>query len=244
MASATLRVQAIAEREQRMAFKPAIGVLIASVAAIAIAGAVKHRMLVKAETSEARPWGALAASAAGMVDARASELRATSPADLARHLQLAPEATGAMTSAAGTGGSNTVADLLAPPTVLPPEPGAADGPAAEAREPAPIVPKPADEQAVAVLFHQAIGSNRPAGSGVTAYADDPTPAGQRGLRADSGGIDINTASLAALNGLPGVGHVGRAIVRHRPYRSVAELLSRRVLRTSDFERVKSKVRVD
>ena len=220
-----------------MAFKPALGVLIASVAAIAVAGAVKHGMLVRAEPSEARPWGSLAAT--GPVKAEASEIRATLPADVARHLTLAPGKAGNPASATPT----TTADLLGPPTPLAPEPAPGTAPATVASEPAPIVPRPADEQAVAVLFHQALTSGQPPVPAVTAYADDPGPVGPRGLRAEPAGVDLNTASLAALNSLPGVGHVGRAIVRHRPYRSVDDLISRKVLRASDFERVKSKVRV-
>ncbi len=56
-------------------------------------------------------------------------------------------------------------------------------------------------------------------------------------------LDINTASMAALNTIPGMGRIGRAIVSHRPYHSLSELTSRRVLRSGDFTRVKDKLKV-
>ena len=40
-----------------------------------------------------------------------------------------------------------------------------------------------------------------------------------------------------------MGRIGRAIVSHRPYKSLDELTSRRVLRSSDFARVKDKLKV-
>ncbi|WP_342352937.1 helix-hairpin-helix domain-containing protein, partial [Methylobacterium frigidaeris] len=59
----------------------------------------------------------------------------------------------------------------------------------------------------------------------------------------SSGVDLNTASLAELNGLRGGGAIGRAIVRGRPYQSAEELLSRRVLSRARFERIRDQVRV-
>ncbi|ACA17264.1 hypothetical protein M446_2839 [Methylobacterium sp. 4-46] len=56
-------------------------------------------------------------------------------------------------------------------------------------------------------------------------------------------VDLNTASLAELNGLRGGGAIGRAIVRGRPYRSAEELVSRRVLSRARFERIRDQVRV-
>lgn len=56
-------------------------------------------------------------------------------------------------------------------------------------------------------------------------------------------VDINSATVESLNHIPGVGRIGRAIASHRPYRSVDELVSRRILRSSDFQRVKDKLKV-
>jgi len=64
----------------------------------------------------------------------------------------------------------------------------------------------------------------------------PKPAG-------TGRIDLNTASLEALNGIPGAGRVGRAIVKGRPYASTEDLVRKRILNRSSFERIKDQVTV-
>jgi DNA uptake protein ComE-like DNA-binding protein len=56
-------------------------------------------------------------------------------------------------------------------------------------------------------------------------------------------VDLNTASLAELNALRGAGAIGRAIIRGRPYRSIDELMSRRILSRARFEQVKGRVSV-
>lgn len=53
-----------------------------------------------------------------------------------------------------------------------------------------------------------------------------------------GGVNINTASVDTLNHLPGAGRIGRTIVRHRPYTSIKDLLDHRVLRASEYARIK------
>lgn len=59
----------------------------------------------------------------------------------------------------------------------------------------------------------------------------------------TGGVDLNTASLAELNALRGAGAIGRAIIWGRPYRSIDELMSRRILSRARFEQVKGQVSV-
>lgn len=60
----------------------------------------------------------------------------------------------------------------------------------------------------------------------------------------SGLININTATLAELDKLPGIGPVyGQNIIDQRPYSSVEELLSRKVIRSDVYEKVKDKVSV-
>ena len=54
-------------------------------------------------------------------------------------------------------------------------------------------------------------------------------------------IDLNTASLAELNGLKGGGAIGRTIIQHRPYASVDQLLSKRVLNRATYQRIKDQV---
>ncbi|MDX7953623.1 helix-hairpin-helix domain-containing protein [Lichenihabitans sp. Uapishka_5] len=54
-------------------------------------------------------------------------------------------------------------------------------------------------------------------------------------------LDINTASVEALDNMAGAGHIGRTIVQHRPYRSVEDLVGKRVIRKSVYDRIKDQV---
>ena len=56
-------------------------------------------------------------------------------------------------------------------------------------------------------------------------------------------VDLNTATLSELNRLQGGGPIGKAIVRSRPYTSVDELLSKRVLSKAIYQRIKDQVTV-
>lgn len=56
-------------------------------------------------------------------------------------------------------------------------------------------------------------------------------------------VNINNASAAALNQL-GMGRIGKTIVSHRPYRSIEDLVDRKVLRSSDFQKLRSKITVE
>lgn len=56
--------------------------------------------------------------------------------------------------------------------------------------------------------------------------------------ATGGSIDLNTASVEQLNGL-GAGMIGKRIIEFRPYASVEELLTRRVLKRADYDAIKS-----
>ena len=70
-----------------------------------------------------------------------------------------------------------------------------------------------------------------------ATVEEPAPA-----PAAAGTVDLNTASVAELNGLGG-GMIGKAIVARRPYASPGELLSKRVLSRATYERIKGQVTV-
>lgn len=60
----------------------------------------------------------------------------------------------------------------------------------------------------------------------------------------SGLVNINTASLKELDSLPGIGQVyGQNIIEHRPYSTVEELLSKGVLKSSVYNKVKDLVSV-
>ena len=57
-------------------------------------------------------------------------------------------------------------------------------------------------------------------------------------------ININTASLTQLDSLPGIGQVyGQSIIEHRPYSNTEELLSKGVLKSSLYQKVKDLVTV-
>lgn len=56
-------------------------------------------------------------------------------------------------------------------------------------------------------------------------------------------VDLNTGSLTELNGLRGGGAIGRAIMQRRPYASIDQLLSKRVLSRSVYQRIKDQVTV-
>lgn len=56
-------------------------------------------------------------------------------------------------------------------------------------------------------------------------------------------VDLNKGSVEELNKLSGAGSLGRAIVRGRPYKSVEDLVKKRVVRRTAFERIKDQVTV-
>ena len=56
-------------------------------------------------------------------------------------------------------------------------------------------------------------------------------------------VDLNTASLEELNSLRGGGLIGRAIIRGRPYASVEDLVKKRVLNRSKYQRIQDQVTV-
>jgi DNA uptake protein ComE-like DNA-binding protein len=56
-------------------------------------------------------------------------------------------------------------------------------------------------------------------------------------------VNINTATLEELNGLRGARRIGRAIIRGRPYTSIEDLLKKRVLNRTTFNRVKDQIAV-
>jgi competence protein ComEA len=57
-------------------------------------------------------------------------------------------------------------------------------------------------------------------------------------------ININAASLSELDTLPGIGPVyGQNIIDHRPYSNASELVSKGVLKSSVYEKIKDKVSV-
>ncbi|WP_243372742.1 helix-hairpin-helix domain-containing protein [Microvirga solisilvae] len=56
-------------------------------------------------------------------------------------------------------------------------------------------------------------------------------------------INLNTASFEQLNTMKGAGPLGRAIIKGRPYASVEDLVKRKVMRRSVYEKIKDQVTV-
>jgi len=77
---------------------------------------------------------------------------------------------------------------------------------------------------------------------VTRQASLADPAVQADAPA-SDRVDLNKGSVEELNKLKGAGSLGRAIVRGRPYNSVEDLVNKRVVRRTTFERIKDQVAV-
>lgn len=56
-------------------------------------------------------------------------------------------------------------------------------------------------------------------------------------------LDLNAASVQDLNRLRGGGLIGRAVIRGRPYTAVSDLLTKRVISRSVYERIRDQVTV-
>ena len=56
-------------------------------------------------------------------------------------------------------------------------------------------------------------------------------------------VDLNKASIEQLNALKGAGALGRAIIRGRPYKSADDLVKKKVVRRTVYERIKDQVTV-
>lgn len=130
----------------------------------------------------------------------------------------------------------------APPR--PPAPAVAVAPAEALDAPARVIPLTKTAPGDAPL--PAPQPTRQAAAPVTPPAPAearPSPPTRTGAT-PGGGVNINTASVETLNHLPGAGRIGRAIVRHRPYASIKDLLDHRVLRAREYARIKPLLTVE
>ena len=126
-------------------------------------------------------------------------------------------------------------DASAEPVRAPPAPpSTAAAPAAPTQMPSDALAVPPDPAAPPEAQAQVPDS---AGQAEIDRAEDT--AGPRAVAV----VDLNTASVADLNRLRGGGAIGRAIVAKRPYTSVDQLLSKRVLSRSVYERIRDQVTV-
>ena len=140
----------------------------------------------------------------------------------------------------------------APDVAAPTAPAAAD-PVAERpaeREPAPSAPVARATPAPAVAATMPTPPAPPPSQAPAPPPPPPSPAaGEAEIgTAESGAepravalVDLNTAGVADLNRLKGGGAIGRSIVAHRPYASVDQLLSKRVLSRAVYQRIRDQV---
>jgi len=134
-----------------------------------------------------------------------------------------------------------VPTVAAPVQERPPEP--------EAPRPAPEPPQTTapDVQPVPVQREPArppVRAAEPVPAPLPAPVPDPSEqAEERAEPRAVALVDLNTATAAQLNGLRGGGNIGRAIIQKRPYTSVDQLLSKRVLSRTTYERIKDQVTV-
>ncbi len=127
-------------------------------------------------------------------------------------------------------------------------------PQERASEPEPLRPAPVPPEVTARAAQPAPAPGEPARLPVPnaepVPAPLPTPAPDPTEQAEERAepravtlVDLNTATVAQLNGLKGGGNIGRAIIQKRPYTSVDQLLSKRVLSRTTYERIKDQVTV-
>ena len=63
-----------------------------------------------------------------------------------------------------------------------------------------------------------------------------------GAAAQSGPVDINTATARQLDALPGIGRKrARMIIAHRPYKATDELVTRKIIPQSVYNQIKDKI---
>lgn len=149
-----------------------------------------------------------------------------------------PDEAAAPAAATVTPGRPSGAGSALPPpapvrVVKPAEPSPEPRPVAEAPPPALPTSPPADP----APSPAPVARTAPLESDPVAEAEENAPPAAVSL------IDLNTASVAELNGLKGGGAIGRTIVQHRPYASVDQLLSKRVLNRATYQRIKDQVSV-
>ncbi|GEP10760.1 ComEA family DNA-binding protein [Methylobacterium gnaphalii] len=126
----------------------------------------------------------------------------------------------------------------AQPLAPPPPPD--EGLAAPSPSPAPAAPEPVSDPPTPVVQPPLPPAAAPAPA--QSELTDETAAGPTDGRAVDL-VDLNTASLEALNRLKGGGSIGRAIIQRRPYSSTDQLLSKRVLSRTVYQRIKDQVTV-
>jgi hypothetical protein len=145
----------------------------------------------------------------------------TAPPDSAR-----PDTSALRAALSHATGARIVRTIPIGPPAAGPAPATMPPAAVAAPEPPPAAAEPMAPEDVQVLAKE--------------FDGPPTPPVRPARVPESRLIDLNTAPLAALDGL-GAGKIGRAIIRGRPYAEAEDLVTKRVLKRSTFDRIKSRV---
>jgi DNA uptake protein ComE-like DNA-binding protein len=205
-----------------MELRSAAGITAACAALTVCVGVALHTMPSQGPSAaEQRPWGTLS---------KAPFAPSGAPTQLPRRLNVA------MRQPAAT------------PEASSPSPATSDSAGVSADPPA---IRPTLVEVASISPTQATSEPEPEATPANQIVVATPPADMKAMAepvaaepADDARIDINKASVETLNHLPGRSRLGRAIVSHRPYHAVADLLAKRVLRDSDFHRVQMKIKVD
>jgi len=94
--------------------------------------------------------------------------------------------------------------------------------------------------AVSLLFAPALGHAQKAPAGDKPVASKPAPAAPVAPKADP--VDLNTASQADLEALPGVGEAyAKKIIAGRPYAKKDQLQSKKIVPAATYKKIKDLV---
>lgn len=108
-------------------------------------------------------------------------------------------------------------------------------PSATAPTDQPATPKAPVEPDAPVMQEEHVSTPRVRTDIASGAANDPSAA-------TGGNVDLNTASVDQLNAL-GAGMIGKRIIEFRPYASPEDLISRRVLKRTDYDAIRSSITV-
>lgn len=85
----------------------------------------------------------------------------------------------------------------------------------------------------------------PAASSVSTSSSNPLTPSVAVLPAQTSKININTASAYELDSLPGIGTVyAQKIISGRPYKVATELLTRKIIPTPTYNKIKDRISVE